>query len=102
MKRTGRKPPTAAQDRYHEECRELGCIISGKKPVHIHHIRKGVLGTGQAVNHWRVLPLHYDYHDSEAAGAISLHGTPKEFTEKYGTELDLERKLKELLNDSKN
>jgi hypothetical protein len=94
MKRKGRKPPTAAQKRRHDLLRKTGCVICFRYP-HIHHIREGLLGMGQAVDHDRVLPLCYDHHQSETTGAISLHGTPREFKEAFGTELELEQKLKE-------
>ena len=98
MKRSGRSKPTAEQQRYHEQVREVGCIVSGRKPVALHHVRDG-LGMGQKVDHWRVIPLHYDFHQSEAAGAISLHGSPKEFIEAYGSESGLEHKLKMILEE---
>lgn len=92
MKRKGRKKPTAEQQRYHDKVRALGCIICGR-PAVIHHVMEG-LGMGQAVDHDRPLPLCYDHHQSEEAGAVSIHGTPKEFVEAYGTEAELEEKLK--------
>lgn len=96
MKRKGRKRPTAEQQRYHDEVRELGCIICGR-PAAIHHIREG-LGLGQAVNHDRVLPLCYADHQSAEAGAVSIHNKPREFVLLYGTESELEQKVKEKLS----
>lgn len=92
MKRKGRKKPTAEQQRYHEKVRALGCLICGQ-PASIHHVREG-LGMGQAVDHDRVLPLCYCDHQSEEAGCISLHGSPKEFIELHGTEIELDEILK--------
>lgn len=92
MKRRGRKRPTAEQQRYHDQVRALGCLICGNT-AQIHHIREG-LGMGQAVNHDRVLPLCYDHHQSEEFGCISLHGSPGEFVELHGTEIELEEILK--------
>lgn len=97
MKRKGRKKPTAEQQRYHDKIRSLGCIIC-KRPAALHHIRDG-LGMGQTVNHDRVLPLCYDNHQSQEAGSISIHGTPKEFEEMYGTEIELEKLLERKLRE---
>lgn len=91
MKRRGREKPTADQQHYHDKIRALGCIICGR-PAAIHHIREG-LGMGQAVNHWKIIPLCYDHHQSEENGCISIHGTPLLFIETFGTATELERKL---------
>ena len=91
MKRKGRKKPTAEQQRYHDQVRDLGCLICGQ-PAAIHHVREG-LGMGQAVDHDRVLPLCYSHHQGEELGDISLHGNTKEFEEMYGTEIELEKLL---------
>jgi hypothetical protein len=90
MKRKGRSKPTAEQQRRHDAIRALGCIICGR-PAAIHHIRED-LGMGQKVNHDRVLGICFDHHQSEEAGAISIHGTPILFQETYGTEYELEQK----------
>jgi hypothetical protein len=92
MKTKGRKQPSAAQQLRHDKVREMGCVICGR-PAAIHHIREG-LGMGQKVDHKKILPLCYDHHQSEEKGCISLHGTPALFVATYGTELELEAKLK--------
>lgn len=97
MKRKGRKPPTSEQKRRHDAIRELGCVICGR-PGNIHHIRED-LGMGQAVDHDRIICLDYDHHQSEEAGAISIHGTPMLFQETYGTESELEQKTIQRLDE---
>lgn len=97
MERRGRSKPTAAQQDYHNQARALGCLLCGRSPQ-IHHIREGVLGMGQKVDHWRILPLCYDHHEGERGGDVSLHGSPALFKKLHGSELELEKKLKEELN----
>jgi hypothetical protein len=53
---------------------------------------------GQKVDHWRILPLCYDHHEGERGGDVSLHGSPALFKKLHGSELELEKKLKEELN----
>lgn len=96
MKSKGRTPPTAEQAHYHDTVRDVGCLVC-RSPASIHHVRDG-LGMGQKVNHWRVLPLCYEHHQADGAGDISIHGSPKEFRELYGSEVDLEIKLRGELN----
>jgi len=57
--------PNAKQERFHKRLREMGCIVSGKTIVQIHHIvgarwkAKGFKKPGE----WLVLPLHEEVHD---------------------------------------
>jgi len=56
--------PNAEQQRFHNDLRELGCIVTGANQVQIHHIMgskwkaKGFSKPGE----WLVLPLCHDTH----------------------------------------
>lgn len=79
--------PNARQKRFHEWCREQGCIITGAPNPSIHHIKgsrmklKGCKNPGEDY----VLPLCYDYHQ----GVNGVHTNKRKFVEKFGTEKTL-------------
>lgn len=79
--------PTAAQKRFHEWCRENGCIECFDKNPSIHHIKgskmklKGCVKPGE----WFVIPLCYKHHQ----GPRGIHASKKAFEYLYGTEKEL-------------
>jgi hypothetical protein len=56
--------PTAEQKRFHDDLRDIGCIVTGAMVVEIHHIfgskwkAKGFNKPGE----WLVIPLHRKTH----------------------------------------
>jgi hypothetical protein len=74
---------TAAEKRHMGRVAELGCIIC-TEPAQVHHIRDGQ-GMSQRASNWLVIPLCPEHH----MGALSVHKTPKQFANIYGSELDL-------------
>ena len=75
--------PTAAQKRFHDWCRALGCYVQrGCEPVSIHHIKgakmklKGCKGAGE----WYVLPLSYHWHQ-DGSNDSAIHVNRKKFEE---------------------
>lgn len=63
------------------------CMISGKRPVQVHHIRLN----GEPRDHFKSIPLHYDYHQ----GPEGIHTLGKyAWRDKYGHELDMMEKIK--------
>jgi len=84
------KTPTKAQRERWSRIAELGCIVSGRFPVEIHHAKTGA---GGRKDHDIVLPLHYDYH----RGVHGIHTLGrKKWQALYGTEDELLIKLKEM------
>jgi len=81
--------PTAEQKRFHDWCREGGCMIKGVDPI-IHHIKgarmklKGVKGFA---GEWYVLPLCDYYHNPQSKN--SVHENKKQFEKNWATEKDL-------------
>lgn len=79
--------PSSMQKRFHEWCRERGCIITTYMNPSIHHIKgakmrlKGVKGYA---GEWYVLPLCFDYHQGKS---YAIHRDKKAFEEiSEGTE----------------
>lgn len=85
--------PTAKQKKRWERVVALGCLCCRQRPS-IHHCRHEC-GMGQR-NHDHVAPLCPECHQH---GKISRHGTPKEFTELYGTDKDLHEETQKLLGE---
>lgn len=64
-------PPNAAQMRWREAVRKTGSILSGRKPVHIHHCAGRTAKHNKvAIGHWWLLPLTDDEHRA-------IHAQPK-------------------------
>lgn len=70
---------TAQEKRYMQKVRELGCLICNA-PANAHHIR-----TERIKNDFLVIPLCRDHHQ----GDFSIHMSKEQFTNIYGSELDL-------------
>ena len=73
--------PNAAERRYHDEVRKLGCLVCGQMPS-IHHVTSK---TGPRRSHYRVVPLCPVHHQ----GTHGFHGlgSDKLFTDMYGIDL---------------
>lgn len=91
--------PTAAEKRYREEVRSLGCItcgISGREqvlPTEIHHIvGASAKDSGVRVGHLYLLPLcsgcHRTYHTKQD-GRPNVTTEKQMFEKMYGEELEL-------------
>ncbi len=76
---------TAAQRRYMDKVAQGGCILPDcEAPADLHHPRE-FAGMGQRSSHWLVIPLCYEHHQ----GAFSIHATPRQFKNIYGSEAEL-------------
>ena len=98
-----KKRPTVAEKKYMSQVADYGCVaceIDGKVsvPCEIHHIRslKNGSGIGLRPPHTMILGLCASHHRT---GKISVHLGKKAFEEKYGTEEQLEKKLRERLEE---
>lgn len=74
--------------RYMQKVREVGCLIC-QRPASAHHIREE-----RIKNDYLTIPLCPEHHQ----GAFSIHMSKRQFTDIYGSELDLLAKTIELLN----
>ena len=95
-----KKRPTVEEKKYMSQVADYGCVaceIDGKVsiPCEIHHIRKHT-GMGLRHSHTMILGLCASHHRT---GKISVHLGKKAFEQKYGTEEQLEKKLRERLEE---
>ena len=90
-----KKRPTVAEKKWMEAVSNYGCIACHQDglnvPAEIHHIRKHT-GMGLRPSHTRILPLCSVHHRT---GKISVHLGKKAFIERYGTEEQLEKQMRE-------
>ena len=90
-----KKRPNLAERKWMEAVSNYGCIACHQDglnvPAEIHHIRKH---TGMSLKppHTKILPLCASHHRT---GKISVHLGKKAFESTYGTEEQLEKKLRE-------
>lgn len=80
-----RKTKTKLEKQHMDKVAQLGCIICGNPEVHLHHIRYPGLGMGKRSTNFEVIPLCQPHHQ----GNLSVHGSPKLFEEKFGTQKQL-------------
>lgn len=83
-------PPNAAQTRWHNALRELGCCITGMPYPELHHV-VGAAGKENRVwiGQWFVLMLNSHLH---RLGPENVSDWPHRFTDMYGTQRQLFRK----------
>lgn len=76
--------PSAAQKRWREQVRGLGCINHPGMPAEIHHV---VGATGRQdkvkIGHWFILPLCSECH---RLGPINVTDWPKRFRDEFGAQ----------------
>ena len=90
-----KKSKTKAEKLHMRSVAELGCIICDKmgfpgSPAELHHIISNT-GMGKKATNYEVIPLCPHHHINSEE---SYHQSPKEFTDKWGSQEDL---LKETL-----
>ena len=78
------KRGSEAADRHMGRVAQLPCLGCGASGVHVHHIREGQ-GGSQRASDFLTVPLCSDCH----TGGFSIHGSPRAFTNIYGSELDM-------------
>jgi len=88
-----RKGKTKHEKEHLNRVAELGCIVCYRQgnagtPAEIHHLRTG-RGIAQRSSHLRVIPLCPIHHRTGGYGENGFHQSPKDFQERYGTELEL-------------
>ena len=90
-----KKRPTVAEKKWMEAVSNYGCIACHQDglnvPAEIHHIRKHT-GMGLRPSHFNILPLCASHHRT---GKISVHLGKKAFEKKFGTEEQLQKQLRE-------
>jgi len=76
---------TASEKSYMGRVAALGCIIPDcGSPAVLHHPRF-CCGMAQRASNFLVIPLCPDHH----AGALSIHKSPRQFENLFGSEVDL-------------
>ena len=95
-----KKRPTVKERKYMSKVASFGCIACEKDglddiPAEIHHVRKHT-GMGLRPSNFDVLPLCASHHRT---GKISIHLGKKAFIDKYGTEQQLEKNMRERIEE---
>ena len=90
-----KKRPTVEEKKYMSQVADYGCIACHQDglnvPAEIHHIRKHT-GMGLRPSHFNILPLCSVHHRT---GKISVHLGKQAFIDKYGTEQQLQQRVRE-------
>ena len=97
-----KKRPTVEERKWMIQVADYGCVACEQdgliRPAEIHHIRSLKTGSGIGLrpSHFNILPLCSVHHRT---GKISVHLGKKAFEQKYGTEEQLKKKLRERLEE---
>lgn len=79
--------------------RALPCIVCGRGPCHAHHIKTRPdgqkLGVGQKNHDDQTIPLCLEHH---TVGPEAFHNGPGTFRERFGSELDLLERTRQMLD----
>ena len=94
---------TKAEKIYLDRVAQLGCIVCLLQgiedcPAEIHHPRNGQ-GKGQRAPHRLGIPLCPPHHRTGGYG-VAIHAGQKAWEAKFGTEIELVKKVRELLGMS--
>jgi len=85
---------TLAEKKYMNRVAALGCIIPDcGSPAVLHHPRF-CCGMSQRASNFLTIPLCPEHH----AGALSIHKSPRQFENLFGSEVDLLALTIEMLN----
>jgi len=92
---------SAADRRYYSKVAQLGCVVClnigyEDSPAEIHHIRANA-GAGQKSKD--VIPLCHIHHRTGGYG-LAFHAGKGAFESVYGTEMELLKQVKGLLNEA--
>ena len=86
--------PNAAERRYHQRVRELGCCICGSE-ANAHHVSSG--GMGMKSSHYDVIPLCHIHHQNGGHG-VAIHAGKTSWESRHGAELAHLALTKKVLN----
>ena len=94
-----KKRPNLAERKWMQQVADYGCVaceIDGLvRPAEIHHVRKHT-GMGLRPSHFDTIPLCSHHHRT---GKDSIHLGKKLFIQKYGTEQEILKQVKERINN---
>ena len=97
-----KKRPNLAERKWMQQVSDNGCVACLQDglnvPAEIHHIRSLKTGSGMGLrpSHTKILPLCSVHHRT---GKISVHLGKSAFEKKYGTEEQLEKQLRERIEE---
>jgi hypothetical protein len=92
-----RKQPTKAERQHLDRVARLGCIVCGR-PAEIHHLLNGA-GMGQRADNYTCIPLCQAHHRTGGHG-VAIHAGKKTWEQRFGTELELLERTRELLEEA--
>ena len=83
------KPATALEKRHMERVAGLSCLVSGKRPVTVHHVTAYADRMGRfSRSHRLIVPLAAEYHLIQHGPRISVEALGhRRFFERYGIDL---------------
>lgn len=72
--------PTAAQSRFHQWCRDYGCIVTHQTNASIHHIKGSKLKLKGCDNpgEWYCIPICFYWHQ-DLSNPAAIHTNRKQF-----------------------
>jgi len=93
-----KKRPNLAEKKWMQQVADYGCVACEQdglvRPAEVHHIRKHT-GMGLRPSHFDTIPLCSHHHRT---GKDSIHLGKKLFIQKYGTEQEILKQVKERIN----
>jgi hypothetical protein len=92
---------TKQEQDWFNKIQELGCIVClneelGRSPSDVHHLHRN---GNRRVDHFHTIPLCYLHHrqGGNCEQYVSRHPWKKEFEKRYGSEWDLFKQVKSLI-----
>lgn len=90
--RKRRQQPTVAEKRHLARVAAMPCLVSGERPVTVHHVTASIHGGRLSRSHKRIVPLAPRYHqiiyDEKASDPQSVERLGhRGFFEKHGIDL---------------
>lgn len=85
IKRKQGSPPTADERRHLYRVAAMPCVVTGKRPIHVHHVMHAP-GKMQRRDHRFVVPLSPELHNMGDASVHALGGEAA-FLEAHGVDL---------------
>lgn len=101
-RRPGKATITAAARRHYGILAALPCVICGRRPVTIHHIKERedgtFLGAGMRSSYIECIPLCPTHHQDGGHG-VAYHAGPRAWVARYGSQRALLNALLAFLDD---
>lgn len=83
--------PTDQQKRFFKIVANMGCVVSGMKPIQVHHIWDPSIAfnTIGNIGHWAILPIWIHYHRPGSSSRHNVTHSKTKFEAKFGRQGDI-------------